>query len=104
MSRAQIKRKQQNRGAVFSVAIIVVILLVVLGVRCVQLYAKDLQYQHKEDALNAQLESEQQRSQEIEDYEEYSQTDDYVVDIARTKLGLVFKGEKIFRQADTADK
>lgn len=100
MSRVRTKRKQQNRGAVFSVAIIVIILLVVLGVRCIQLYAKDLSYQQKEDSLNAQLESEQQRSEEIEDYKTYSQTDDYVIDIARNKLGLVFKGEKIFRQAD----
>ncbi|MCR5784130.1 MAG: septum formation initiator family protein [Eubacterium sp.] len=101
MSRGRAKsHRQQNKGAFFSVAVIVSILLVVLSVRCMQLYAKDNEYAQKEAELKAQYESEVDRSEEIEEYEEYSKTDDYIIEMAREKLGLVFEDEKIFRQED----
>ena len=36
------------------------------------------------------------RAKELEEYEEYVKTDEYVEEVAREKLGLVYKDEIIF--------
>ncbi len=94
------KRRQQNKSAILSVVIIVSVLLVILSIRCMQLYAKDMEYAEKEASLKSTYNDELERSEEIEEYKEYSQTDDYIIEIAREKLGLVFEDETIFRQAE----
>ncbi len=83
-----------------SVACIVAILVGVLSYRCVELYAKNSSYAEKEAALQEQLEYEQDREEEIAEYEDYVTTDAYIIEMARKKLGLVFEGETVFREAD----
>ena len=47
--------------------------------------------------MNAQIESEQQRTEEIEAMEEYKNTKEYVEEIAKDKLGLVYDDEILFK-------
>ena len=44
--------------------------------------------------------SEKERTQEIENMEEYMKTDEYVEDVARDKLGLVYEGETVFKPSN----
>lgn len=44
-----------------------------------------------------EIEAEQARTKEIEEYEKYTQTKKYVEEIAKSKLGLVYEGEIIFK-------
>ena len=50
--------------------------------------------------LEAQLDDEKQRQQELEEYEAYTGTMQYIIDVAKSKLGLLFKDEIIFREEE----
>ena len=93
-------RKKTNKSAFSSVAVIVLILVGVLGFRCFGLWQQNKAYAAKEEALNEEIATEEERSEELSDYEEYVGTDDYIIEMARKKLGLVFDGEIIFRQSE----
>ena len=43
-----------------------------------------------------QIEEQNKRSEEIEEYRKYTKTKQYVEDMAKEKLGLVYKDEVIF--------
>ena len=100
MSRKKnIKRGKQSRAGIWSVSIIVLALVLIISYRCIELYDKNLNYEAQEDKLETQLEDEQTRQEEISDYQEYVGTDEYVEDVARAKLGLVNKGEIVFKES-----
>ena len=61
----------------------------VLGVNAVKLHAKNTAYKQQEAELKTQIKSEQARAEEIKEYEQYVQTDDYMKEIAEDKLNLV---------------
>ena len=52
----------------------------------------------KESSLKTQLEDEKNRSQEIKDYEEYTKTQKFIEDMAKSRLGLVYDNEVIFKK------
>ncbi len=98
---AKRKKYKTNKAAFLSVSVIVVVLVAVLCVRCYGLYQKNLEYTAKEEALEEELADETERSEELKEYEEYVGSDEYVIEMARDKLGLVFKSETVFRDEDS---
>lgn len=48
--------------------------------------------------LNAQIDAETAREEEIEEYRKYTQTKAYVEEVAKDKLGLVYEGEILFKE------
>lgn len=92
------KKRQQNRAGKIWISLIVLVLLVVMSIQIVNLKGKNEQYLAKEKSLRTQLEEEKNRSQEIQDYEEYTKTQQFVEDLAKSKLGLVYKNEIIFKK------
>ncbi len=50
-------------------------------------------YESKMKELDEKMKEEQERTAEIEDYRDYVKTDQYVEEVARDKLGLVYKDE-----------
>ena len=50
--------------------------------------------------LEQEIEDEKQRAASIEEYREYTRTDQFIEQIAREKLGLLYEGETIFREED----
>ena len=80
---------------------IAVIALVLLGSLMVQ--SKTLQqrldyYDSKAVALEKSIDSEKERTKEIEAEKEYMKTDEYVEEAAREKLGLVKDNEIVFQE------
>lgn len=61
------------------------------------LQAKDDRYAAREAELQNQIESEQQKSEELKEQEIYVQTKKYIEEIAKTKLGLVKPGETLLK-------
>lgn len=55
------------------------------------------EYESRMKELDEKLEEEQKRTAEIEDYQDYVKTDQYVEEIARDKLGLVYKDEVLLK-------
>ena len=54
----------------------------------------------REEVLMQAIEAEQARTEEIKEYEKYTQTKKYVEEIAKNKLGLVYEGEIIFKDVN----
>ena len=87
-----------NRTGKMCVTMIVLAMVGVMSVQIVNLYKKDQQLIAQEKVLEKQKEGELERQEEIEAYDAYTKTQEYVEDIAKSKLGLVYKDEIIFKE------
>ena len=90
-------KKRQNRFSVTLVIIVVILLAIVLGVGKYNNRKKLAEYEKQKEQLAAQIESEQERATEIEEYEKYTKTKKYAEEVAKEKLGLVGEDEIIFK-------
>lgn len=97
------RKRRQNKSAVLYIALISLMLLGVMSVQILSLYGRKQSYQMKEQELQTQLESEQQRQAELEEYEDYVTTEEYIEQTAKTKLGLVNPNEIIFKEKEDKD-
>lgn len=91
--------RQHKRSVVLIVAILV-LLTGTLAVNAVGLFKKNQIYKQQEAELEAQIKEEKARTKEVEEYEEYVKTDEYIKDVAEDKLGLVDPNEIIFKPAE----
>ena len=91
--------KRRNPGTV-SVLLIVVIFLVVMAVQIYRLEQKDKAYEVKQKELEQMMAEEEERSGEIEKLAEYMKSDAYIEDVAKSKLGLTYENEIIFKESE----
>ena len=98
MKRTYRYRRKDNQLGKLSVTIIVMTLVGIMSVQIVSLYQKDQEYIAQEASLERQKASEENRRKELDNYEAYTKTQEYIEDIAKSKLGLVYKGEIIFKE------
>lgn len=91
------KKRRTNNGAKL-------ILVVVIVLCCVLMYSGiGMKEQIRQNAeviadLNAQIEVQKQLTEDLEKQGEYINTDDYIEEIARDKLGLVYDNEIVFKR------
>lgn len=95
--KAAYRKKRQNRTGMVLVTIVVLMMLVVVAVKSVELQAKKEAYELKEAVLMQEIAAEEARTDAIEEYGKYTQTKKYVEDIAKSRLGLVYEGEILFK-------
>lgn len=95
---AAYRRKRQNRFGMFLVTTVIVMMLIVVMVKSIELKQELSQKQLKIQQLEEQIAEEEQRSEEIAEYERYTQTKQYIEEMAKDKLGLVYDGEIIFKE------
>ena len=93
------RRRNSNRRGMVCISAIVGVLLITLAFQSRKLEAKNVLYTQQLAQVNGQLASEKERTQEIENMEEYMKTDEYVEEMAR-KMGLVYPDEVIFKPED----
>ena len=102
MKRSKKRRKHQkianNYLGMAAIAIVVLILLVGLTMQSNNLKARIAVYDAKAAALKQSIEDEQDRTKEIDEQKEYMQTDEYIAEVARDKLGLVKGNEIVFEE------
>lgn len=91
------RRKNQNRFSMFLVSLVVVMILVLVAVSSVELRQKIDGKQAELQQLEARLEAEEKRAQEIADFAKEVQTKGYIENVAREKLGLVYEDEILFK-------
>ncbi|MBO5371187.1 MAG: septum formation initiator family protein [Lachnospiraceae bacterium] len=91
------RNKNKSTGRL-SIVCIVVILLAVMSIQIARLHEKNQEYIAREQELIEQLEEETERRDEIAEYEEYVGSQEYVEDTAKSKLGLVYENEIIFKE------
>lgn len=97
-SKKKVKMRATMRSSYMSVALIVAILVGMLSFKCIDLYRQNLAYEKREAQLLEEKQAAIDRQTEIEDYASYVNTDSFVIEMAREKLGLVFPGETVFRE------
>ena len=71
-----------------------------MAVQICKLKQKDSDYQAKEAELQQEKQDETQRSSELDDLEEYMKSSQYIEDVAKSKLGLSYKNEIIFKEKE----
>ena len=74
-----------------------------MSIQIVKLYKEDQTYIAKEKELNEQLEDATEEQQQLADYEQYTQSQQYIEEVAKSKLGLVYNNEIVFKEQDTED-
>lgn len=94
------RRKRSGRVGGISIVIVILILLGTLGVKSLELRKQNEQLKKEESSLNEDLEEEKIRAKEIEELSKYVQTKQYVEEVAKEKLGLVYKDETIFKEKE----
>lgn len=84
----------------FLVSLVVVLLLILVQAGSMGLQSKIDAKAEEYAILEAQIEAERLRTDEIERFGKEVQTKGYIENIAREKLGLVYEGEILFKQED----
>ena len=102
MAATQKRRKKynNNRAGKTCISLILVAFVAVMSVQIVKLYQKDQEYIQQQAELEAELEAETDRQAELEEYEAYTGTLEYVEDVAQSNLGLVHENEIVFKEED----
>ena len=95
-----IRRSSKKRGGTLSVAVIVVAFLIVMVFQIVQLKNKETAYAQQTAELNKQLKEETERTDDINALVDYMQSDQYIEDMAKSKLGLAYDNEIIFKEKE----
>ena len=98
-SRKRARRmRDREKRALLVMGLIVGSVGITLTVRGNALNQQIQQNSLKESALEQQLEDETRRTEEIQELEQYMQSDEYIEKIAREKLGLLKENEILFRE------
>ena len=95
--RVAFRGKRQNRLGMFLVSAGVIMLLVVVSVNSCLLKQKQATYAAREAELDALIAAEEDRTTELEEFRKYTQTQAYIEEVAKEKLGLVREGEIVFK-------
>ena len=92
---------EQNKLSMGLAAVVVGILIVVIMVACFGLHQRLVKNRERINELETEITKEEQRAEDIEVYRKYTETREYIEEVAREKLGLVYEGEVIFKEASS---
>ena len=88
-------RRTSNKPSMILVSTVVVMILVVICIKNSELKEKLAEYDKKEAYLLSEIKLQEERTQDIEEYRKYMKTMQYVEDMAKSRLGLVYEDEII---------
>ncbi len=91
------RKKTKRKNGLKIIAVAVLVLFVVITYSSIQLQAEKRALEKQKSELEAALQTEQERTEELEDQRAYMQTVRYIEEIAREVLGLVYPDETILR-------
>lgn len=94
------KDKWANRMALVGVTIVVLSLAVVVNIKSASLKRRDLEYQIREENLEAEKRSELERKAALEERQVYVQSKQYIEEVAKEKLGLVNPDEILLKPSN----
>ena len=95
--RVAYRKQNQNKFAMVLVTLVLLMLIVVVNIRKSELKEKQAAYIARQEELQRKIEDEEARAEEIEEYDKYTQTQKYIEDMAKEKLGLVYEDEIVFK-------
>ena len=90
------RRKTHNKMGMILIAIAVIVMTIIVGYSVYNMKIELNENKARIESLNKELDSEEKRKVEIAEYQEYIETDEFVEEVAREKLGLVHDDEIVF--------
>ena len=98
MRKMKQKKKSKNRTGRICISCMVLVLTLIMSVQIVHLRGVNEGYKQEEKTMKAQLKDEQDRASELQEKEAYVGSDQYVIDTAKSKLGMTFPDEIVFKE------
>lgn len=89
------KRTREKRAVRILLIVVLIVGVLSMGYHILSLKAQQRYYAAREAELAYQIELEQQRTEELNEQEKFQLTMQYIIQIARERLGLVFPDEVI---------
>lgn len=93
-------RRRKRRTGIGIIAFVVLILFGIVSYRRISLEEQNEEAKIKIDRLEEQIQEQEERTTDINNLKAYVQTKQYIEDIARDKLGLVYEDEIIFKEEE----
>ena len=90
-------RKKKRKNGLKIIALAVLVLFAVITYSSIEVRAEKRALEKRKSELEVMLQTEQERSEELEDKKAYMQTIRYIEEVARKVLGLVYPEEIILR-------
>lgn len=100
MKRVKSKKVRKRRTGLGIIALVVLILCGIVTYNRYGLEAENAKNQKRIQELDDEMKKLEQEGKDIEDYKAHVQTKKYIEEVARDKLGLVYKDEIIFEPED----
>ncbi len=100
MKRYQKKKSRWRNPGIMAALAAVLILACVLAVQNSRLGKTRAEYQRQEQELQKELEEESRRAEELEEYQVYVQTREYIEQVARERFGLVYPEEAVVKPSE----
>ena len=94
------KRNSQNKIAMLSITFVVAVLFIAMMTKSLKLQQQISDCRTEIKAVESQMEEEKERTKEIDEIKERMDTDEYVAEVAREKLGLVKDNEIVFKEEE----
>lgn len=89
-------KKRISKFTVFGVVVLCIVLCGTLTYKKTVLNAQRKEYSRQIAELKKEKAEADARKEELKDFEKYTNSDEYIEEVAREKLGLVYKDEIIF--------
>ena len=96
MSRRQRSRVKTKKG-MWIVALVAIVLSVSMLTGRARLTKTSSALAVEQRRLHQQIDTEKEKKKELDNQETYMQTDEYIEEVAREKLGMVKDGEILFK-------
>lgn len=97
-SRMYAETTNDNRYGKIFIVICSFLFVIIMSAQITRVYKRDVECDVQLNSLNEQLRCEEERQSYLQEYEKYVQSEQYIEDIAKSKLGLVYPNEIIFRE------
>ena len=99
MRKMKQRKKSKNRTGKICISCMVVVLTLIMSVQIGHLYQVNEGYKQDEKTKQAQLKDEQERSAELQEKEDMLLwSHQYIVDTAKSKLGMTYPDEIVFKE------
>lgn len=97
MSEGTQRLRKAHRRSVIMVVIVTIILLVAIAIPTIHNYQENQRLELEREAYEASLEEAMKRAEELKQRANAVLTDEQIIAIARSRFGLVFPDEIIFK-------
>ena len=103
---ARRKTRSKKRISRFTVAGVIIFCSITCGILVYNgsvLMDQEKEYEKQITQLKKEKKEADKRAEELKEYEEYVNTKEYIEQVAKTKLGLVYENEIVFKENSPKD-